>query len=75
MPQRLHYDIEITNQYSGGSVRYKTDSLMECAKAINQHYGLHDMITRNGVVNMLVRGSGNSPKRFSAIRIERSKAT
>lgn len=75
MPQRLHYDIEIANQYSGGSVWYKADSVVECARAINQHYGLHDMITRNGVVNMLVRGSHNTPKRFSAIRIKRSKAT
>ena len=73
MPQRIHYTICIANQHTGGSVWYDAFDLTECDHAINWHYGLHDMITRNGVVNLLVRGVGKSPKRFSAIRIDRHK--
>ena len=72
MPQQRHYSIHIANQYTGVDTHYDAHSLTECAAVINQHYGLHHMITRNGVVNMLARGVERSPKRFSAIHIDKN---
>ena len=72
MPQRLNYTITITNQHTGAHAQYHARTLVECADAINMHYGLHSMITQSGVVNMLVRGPQNTPQRFSAIHIDRN---
>ena len=75
MPARMHYKVRIHNQYTGGIAVYDADDMNECKHAINMHYGNIDMITYNGVVNMLQRGAEKSPKRFSTIRIVRCKDT
>ena len=75
MPVRMQYKVHIHNQYTGGVAVYDAGDMNECKHAINMHYGNLDMITYNGVVNMIQRGVEKSPKRFSAIRIVRSKET
>ena len=74
MPTRKQYEIEITNTYTGEKHGYEVLSLEGCRDRINEHYGCQ-MITKNGVVNLIVRGRENSPKRFAGIHIVSKKPT
>ena len=69
MPLANLYDIEITNTFTNATTEYNAVANMTgCRDAINTHYGC-EMITKNGVCNLMTRGREKSPDRFAGIRI------
>ena len=55
MPTRRTYDLRITNTFTDETAEYNAPDLLGCRDAINQHFGC-TMITKHGVVNLMVRG-------------------
>jgi hypothetical protein len=68
MPTRRTYDLRITNTFTGETTECSAPDLLGCRDAINKHFGCN-MITKHGVVNLMVRGKEGSPDRFAGIRI------
>ena len=65
------YRLRIRNEYTGQTHAYEVTNVAGLVAGINAHYGLRNMITRDGVRNLMVRGRARSPKRFGSIHIER----
>ena len=68
MPTRRTYDLRITNTFTDETAECNAPDLLGCRDAINKHFGCN-MITKHGVVNLMVRGKEGSPDRFAGIRI------
>lgn len=65
------YRLRIRNEYTDHTHAYEVTNVAGLVAGINAHYGLKNMITRDGVRNLMVRGHERSPKRFGSIHIER----